>query len=479
LDPRIGYPAAHRHCRCLSKHHFAKAACRPLEAYTCPTRTAAHVPGDPHSTVDQRGNAVTVTELAIPDEATDLATPHDEPARLSAVRRYDILDTPAEGSFDRIAALAARCLDAPIGMVTIVDHDRIWCKARYGLEVTELDRASGFCASAIFQADPYVVLDASVDPRFLTNRLVAEEFGLRFYAAAPIVTHDGYRLGTVNVMDKNPREITQQQMETLQDLAAIVVDELELRLSARRLQEMQSELAQLGEAFQLSALPPRLPAIAGLDLAAWYRPAAPGLLIGGDFYETIDLGRGTWALVLGDVCGHGTDAAVVMGAVIRQIKALAEVDRLPSRLLHDLNESLVKEEPPEKLCTVCYMLLQPGAGYLDLTVCCAGHPLPVVRRADGTLEAACAEGTMLGAFHDPYLTDSRIRLEAGDALLAYTDGVTEQNRNAKQGERNLRNAFSNCSQTSAKEILSYIEDETQPETEAHDDRAMVLIKVTN
>jgi sigma-B regulation protein RsbU (phosphoserine phosphatase) len=242
---------------------------------------------------------------------------------------------------------------------------------------------------------------------------------------------------------------------------------------------MQSELAQLGEAFQLSALPPRLPAIAGLDLAAWYRPAAPGLLIGGDFYETIDLGRGTWALVLGDVCGHGTDAAVVMGAVIRQIKALAEVDRLPSRLLHDLNESLVKEDPQEKLCTVCYMLLQPGAGYLDLTVCCAGHPLPVVRRADGTLEAACAEGTMLGAFHDPYLTDSRIRLEAGDALLAYTDGVTEQNRNAKQGEQNLRNAFSNCSQTSAKEILSYIEDETQPETEAHDDRAMVLIKVTN
>ena len=364
-------------------------------------------------------------------------------------------------------------------MVTIVDHDRIWCKARYGLEVEELDRASSFCASAIVQADPYVVLDASIDPRFLTNRLVAEEFGLKFYAAAPIVTSDGYRLGTVNVMDKNPREITQLQMETLQDLAAIVVDELELRLSARRLQEMQSELAQLGEAFQLSTLPPRLPAIAGLDLASWYRPAAAGLMIGGDFYDTIDFGNGTWALVLGDVCGHGTEAAVVMGAVIRQIKALAEVDRLPSQLLHDLNESLIKEEPPEKLCTVCYMLLQPGDGFLDLTVCCAGHPLPIVRRADGTLETACIEGTMLGAFHDPYLADSRIRLEPGDSLLAYTDGVTEQNRNAEQGEQNLRNAFSRCPQTRAQEILSYIEDETQPQTEAHDDRAMVLIKVTN
>ncbi len=442
-------------------------------------RVRLPLPPATHTFGRSEGSAITATDLAIPHETPVLVTPHDEPARLSAVRRYDILDTPAEGSFDRIAALAARCLDAPIGMVTIVDHDRIWCKARFGLEVEELERASGFCTSAIFQADPYVVLDASLDPRFLTNRLVAEEFGMRFYAAAPIVTHDGYRLGTVNVMDRNPRQITQPQMETLQDLAAIVVDALELRLSARRLLAIQSELAQLGEAFQLSALPPALPAIPGLDLAGWYRPAVPGLLIGGDFYDAIDLGSGTWALVLGDVCGHGTDAAVVMGAVIRQIKALAEIDRLPSQLLHDLNESLVKEEPPEELCTVCYMLLQPGDGFLDLTVCCAGHPLPIVRRADGTLETACTEGTMLGAFHDPHLRDSRIRLEAGDSLLAYTDGVTEHNRNAARGEQHLRNAFSRCPQKGAQEILSYLEDETQPQTEARDDRAMVLIKVTN
>ena len=421
---------------------------------------------------------MTVADIATSTTIPSLTTPQDEPERLSAVRRYDILDTPAEGSFDRIAALAARCLNAPIGMVTIVDQDRIWCKARFGLEVEELDRATSFCSSAIFQADPYVVLDASVDPRHLTNPLVAEEFGLKFYAAAPIVTPDGYRLGTVNVMDRYPREVTQLQMDTLMDLAAIVVDELELRLSARRLQEMQSELSQLGTAYQLSLLPPRMPAVPGLDLAGWYRPADAGLLIGGDFYETVDLGNGVWALVLGDVCGHGTEAAVVMGAVIRQIKALAEVDRLPSRLLHDLNESLIKEEPPEKLCTVCYMLLQPGDGFLDLTVCCAGHPLPLVRRAGGALEVACTEGTMLGAFHDPYLTDSRIRLLPGDSLLAYTDGVTEQNRNAKLGEQNLRTAFSECAETGAEAILAHLEDETQPTTEAHDDRAMVLIRVT-
>ena len=167
------------------------------------TCTAAPAPGD-HTYGRLEGSAITVTDIAISHKAPVPATPHDEPARLSAVRRYDILDTPAEGSFDRIAALAARCLDAPIGMVTIVDHDRIWCKARFGLEVEELERASGFCTSAIFRADPYVVLDASPDPRFLTNRLFAGEFGMRFYAAAPIVTHDGYRLGTVNDGQKPP-----------------------------------------------------------------------------------------------------------------------------------------------------------------------------------------------------------------------------------------------------------------------------------
>ena len=86
---------------------------------------------------------------------------------------------------------------------------------------------------------------------------------------------------------------------------------------------------------------------------------------------------------------------------------------------------------------------------------------------------------MLGAFHDPYLTDSRIRLEAGDSVLAYTDGVTEQNRNATLGEQNLKSAYSNCPRSGAQDMLSYIEDQTMPETEAHDDRAMVLIRVNN
>jgi len=171
--------------------------------------------------------------------------PPNERERLEAVRRYEILDTPPDGAFDRITALAARIFDVPISIVSIVDSDRIWFKSRHGIDVTEIGRDPGLCASAILQYEPWLVTDAEVDPRTLTNPLVVGELGLRFYAGAPLTTRDGYNLGTLNVIDIEPRELTALQIATLEDLAAIVVDELELRLAARReersLEQLKSE----------------------------------------------------------------------------------------------------------------------------------------------------------------------------------------------------------------------------------------------
>ncbi len=158
----------------------------------------------------------------------------DEAERMSAVKRYDILDTPPDGSFDRITALAARRFDVPISIISIVDHDRIWFKSRFGLDTVEVDRDPGLCASAILSPDPYILPDAKADPRSLANPLVAGEFGLRFYAAVPLKTRAGYNLGTLCVIDKAPRAVDPAQIEDLEDLASIVVDQLELRLAARR-----------------------------------------------------------------------------------------------------------------------------------------------------------------------------------------------------------------------------------------------------
>jgi serine/threonine protein kinase len=160
--------------------------------------------------------------------------PEDEAQRLEAVRRLEILDTPADGAFDRITALAARLLKAPIAIVSIVDHDRIWFKSHHGVEVEQIDRDPGLCASAVLHGKPWIVGDARQDPRTLANPLVAGDFGLQFYAGVPLKTKDGFALGTLCVLDFEPRSISHDDIANLEDLAAMVMSQLELRLESRR-----------------------------------------------------------------------------------------------------------------------------------------------------------------------------------------------------------------------------------------------------
>jgi GAF domain-containing protein len=156
-----------------------------------------------------------------------------EADRLKAVARYDILDTPTDAAFDRIVAVAAKVFGVPIASVSIVDRDRVWFKASLGLSgVREVGRDPGLCASAVLEGETYQVSDARSDPRTCEHPLVTGEPGLRFYAAAPIITGDGQRLGTVAVMDTEPHEATPEQLAMLTDLAGLAMDQLELRLSA-------------------------------------------------------------------------------------------------------------------------------------------------------------------------------------------------------------------------------------------------------
>lgn len=167
----------------------------------------------------------------------------EESRRLDAVRHYEILDTPGDGVFYRIAAVAARLFDTPLATVTIVDEDRIWFKATQGLASSpaQIPRTPGLCASAILQDEPYVVPDTLRDTQALDNPLVRGELGIRFYAAAPIITHDGHRLGTVNVLDTRPRQPTAEQTAGLQQLAEVVMEQLELWLSTLRAVRKQED----------------------------------------------------------------------------------------------------------------------------------------------------------------------------------------------------------------------------------------------
>lgn len=178
--------------------------------------------------------------------SSSLPRPIDEEGRLAALRRYDILDTPPDGAFDRITALAASLFGVPISIISLVDTDRTWFKSRHGIDVDQIDRKPGLCASAIVHDDAWVLTDASKDVRSLANPLVAGEFGLRFYVGVPLKTSDGHNLGTLCVIDREPREtVSAQQIGHLKDLAALVMDEMELRIAARRTHhEMAKALAE-------------------------------------------------------------------------------------------------------------------------------------------------------------------------------------------------------------------------------------------
>lgn len=158
----------------------------------------------------------------------------DEPARLSALRRYDVLDTPAEEPFDKITSLVRSVLKVPISAVSLIDSDRQWFKSRQGLDASETPRSVSFCSHAIQKLEPLVVADAAKDERFSSNPLVLGPPHIRSYAGAPLQTPDGYNIGALCAIDTVPRTFSADQLGILTNFAALVVDELELRRIAER-----------------------------------------------------------------------------------------------------------------------------------------------------------------------------------------------------------------------------------------------------
>jgi len=152
-----------------------------------------------------------------------------ELARLAALQSYKVLDTPAERVFDSIVRLAASISSTPTALISFVDGDRQWFKAKVGLEATQTPRDISFCTHAIGSDDLFIVPDATRDPRFASNPLVTEGPGIRFYAGAPLITLAGQALGTLCVIDYVPRDFTPEEQQALRDLSQYVMAQLELR----------------------------------------------------------------------------------------------------------------------------------------------------------------------------------------------------------------------------------------------------------
>jgi anti-sigma regulatory factor (Ser/Thr protein kinase) len=170
--------------------------------------------------------------------------PLDEAARLAALRHYRILDTEPEQSFDDLTLLASHICGTPMALITLVDADRQWFKSRVGIEFVETSRAASFCTHAIQQTDITIVPDTHIDVRLRDNPQVTGEPRIRFYAGAPLITRDGYPLGTLCVLDRVARTLTAAQVEALDALRHQTEAQLELRRNVAELGEALAERDQ-------------------------------------------------------------------------------------------------------------------------------------------------------------------------------------------------------------------------------------------
>ena len=231
----------------------------------------------------------------------------------------------------------------------------------------------------------------------------------------------GRTLGAMTLVSSGPdRRYDDEDLllaENLSYRCALAVDNA-------RLYRDRSEIART---LQRSLLPPHLPEIPGVELGAEYLPAGEENEVGGDFYDVIDTVDDGWICAIGDVRGKGAEAAAVTALARYTIRAVTMKNDLPSEVLSGLNEAMLRQLPEDRFCTAACARLEPldEAPGIGVDVSRAGHPPPLVVRADGSVEEVSCPGRALGVFPDAELVDTHLRLMPGETLVFYTDGVTE------------------------------------------------------
>jgi diguanylate cyclase (GGDEF)-like protein len=178
-------------------------------------------------------DAVVLAYRAIADPQRDDAKLSDEPARLAALQRYTVLDTPAEPAFDKITGLVQTIFNVPIAAVSLIDADRQWFKSCLGLSAAQTPREVSFCTHTITGRAPMVIENAALDPRFADNPFVVGAPYIASYLGVPLTTPDGYNIGALCAIDRVPRRFSTEQIEIMRSFAALVIDELELRSLVR------------------------------------------------------------------------------------------------------------------------------------------------------------------------------------------------------------------------------------------------------
>lgn len=298
--------------------------------------------------------------------------------------------------------------------------------------------------------------------------------GIHSAMIVPMIAR-GRTLGAITFVGSSPeRRFGDEDLLLAVDLARHAAISVE---NAR----LYGERTYVARTLQESLLPPRLPDIPGIELAGLYRPIGEGNEVGGDFYDAFELGDESWAVVIGDVCGKGAEAAALTALVRYTLRAIATPGKRPSEILRELNDAILRQRSDGRFCTVAYACLTPSAGGARVEVSNGGHPLPLLVHGDGRAELVGEPGTLLGVVPDPRLGDLTVELGAGDTFALYTDGITEAGAPQRLLEAPELTALAEgCAGGTPADMAACLERAAVELSggDPHDDIAIVVLQVT-
>ncbi len=268
--------------------------------------------------------------------------------------------------------------------------------------------------------------------------------------SAPLVARDGGDLGVVEVSGKRDGEFTANDEVVLEDLARIA----SLAIENARLDQRERHIART---LQDSLLPRTLPEIPGMEAEARYLAGGEGTVVGGDLYDLFPV-EDEWALVVGDVCGKGAEAAALTGMVRYTVRAESVHHSSPCEVLGLLNDAILRQTDDARFCTVLHGRASVGPEGARLALASAGHPQPLVVRAAGEVEAVPCGGPLLGVVPAVVHPDVIVRLGPGDALVCFTDGITEGRgaNGVMYGDERLAELLATCVGLTAAQIADHL-----------------------
>ncbi len=357
----------------------------------------------------------------IPDHLASLS----DPQRLRALASTRLLDTPVESAFDRLTELAALTLGVPIATVSLITGDRQFFKSQCGLPAAAAEArgtplSHSVCQFVVSDRRALVIADTLADARVAEN-LAVTELGLRAYAGIPLVADGGEVIGSFCAMDLEAHEWSDHDVAVLEALAAATMEVVGLRSEALA-------AGGIGQRLQ-AALVPEAPQLSVGEAATLYRPGERHLLVGGDFYLCSDMPDGWIGILIGDVAGHGPEAAAFAASLRSAWGAMLLSAGSIEEYVARLNSVALAQQPSgDVFATALACWISPARD--ELLACSAGHPAPIVVDEGVAREVDIPRGLPLGVSTRATWRRGSAAIGPGASTLVYTDGLIEGRREA-------------------------------------------------